>query len=294
MVPKQFLISDSGNSASRSQTPHELLIILPGQTPKGYWSDLWRYRTLLVAMARREISVRYKQTAIGLSWALIQPLATMILFTFIFSEVAKLHPEAGTPYSLMVFAGLLPWQWFASSLNGAANSMVGNANLIGKVYFPRLIIPISAMILSFVDFVISFVILVGLMVWHQFLPGWQILTLPFFILMGILASLGPGLWLTAMNVKYRDFRYVIPFLTQFGLYLSPVGFSSTLISQDWRLLYSLNPIVGVIDGFRWAILGGQTNFYMPGFLLSWCVIAVTLWIGIRKFRKMEKNFADLF
>lgn len=269
------------------------LIIEPGLAEKHYWRDLWRYRELFLVLAWRDVAVRYKQTVIGLAWALIQPLATMMVFTVIFGKVANLPTEGAAPYALMVYAGLLPWQLFATSLTGASNSLIGNSNLISKVYFPRLIVPASAVVVAFVDFLVSFFILVCLMAWYQFLPSWQILALPFFILMAFLASLGPGLWVTALNVKFRDFRYVIPFLVQFGLYVSPVGFSSTLISEEWRLLYSINPVVGVIDGFRWAILGGESNLYLPGFILSWGVIIFFLWLGVRQFRKMEKSFADL-
>lgn len=269
------------------------LIIEPGLAEKNYWRDLWRYRELFLVLAWRDVAVRYKQTVIGLAWALIQPLATMVVFTVIFDKVAKLPAEGAAPYALMVYAGLLPWQLFATSLTGASNSLIGNSNLISKVYFPRLIVPTSAVVVAFVDFLVGFAILACLMLWYSVLPGWQIFTLPFFIFMAFLASLGPGLWITALNVKYRDFRYVIPFIVQFGLYVSPVGFSSTVIPEQWRLLYSLNPVVGVIDGFRWAILGGQSSLYMPGFLLSWVVIAFFLWLGVSQFRKMEKSFADL-
>lgn len=271
----------------------DILIIEPGLAERHYWRDLWRYRELFYVLAWRDVSVRYKQTAIGLAWALLQPFLTMMVFTIIFSKVAKLPTEGMAPYALLVFAGLLPWQLFATSLTGASGSLIGNANLISKVYFPRLVVPTAAVMVSFVDFLISFVILVGMLIWYQFLPGWQIITLPLFVVMAFFASLGPGLWITSLNVKYRDFRYVIPFLVQFGLYVSPVGYSSTVIPEKWRLLYSLNPVVGVIDGFRWAILGGESNLYWPGFLLSWCVIAFFLWLGIRQFRKMEKSFADL-
>lgn len=269
------------------------LIIVAGLAERHYWRDLWRYRELFLVLAWRDVAVRYKQTVIGLAWALIQPLATMVVFTVIFGKLADLPAEGAAPYALMVYAGLLPWQLFATSLTGASNSLIGNANLISKVYFPRLIVPASAVVVAFVDFLIGFAILVCLSVWYQFLPSWQILSLPFFILMAFLASLGPGLWITALNVKYRDFRYVIPFLVQFGLYVSPVGFSSTVIPEKWRLLYSINPVVGVIDGFRWAILGGESNLYLPGFILSWGVIILFLWLGIHQFRKMEKSFADL-
>ena len=274
------------------KNPHTL-IIEPGLAERHYWRDLWNYRELFFVLAWRDVAVRYKQTVIGLVWALIQPLATMLVFTVIFGKVAKLPTEGAAPYALMVYAGLLPWQLFSTSLTGASSSLIGNASLISKVYFPRLIVPTSAVVVAFVDFLVSFAILLGVMLWYQFMPGWQILTLPFFVLMAFLASLGPGLWITALNVKYRDFRYIIPFIVQFGLYVSPVGFSSTVVPDQWRLLYSLNPVVGVIDGFRWAILGGESSLYLPGFALSWGVIAFFLWLGIRQFRKMEKTFADL-
>ncbi len=271
----------------------QTLIIENGLAERHYWRDLWRYRELFLVLAWRDVSVRYKQTVIGLVWALIQPLLTMVVFTVIFGKIAKLPTEGVAPYALLVYAGLLPWQFFASSLSGASNSISGNANLIGKVYFPRLIVPTAAIVVSFVDFMISFVILIGLMLWYQFMPGWQILTLPLFVVMAFLASIGPGLWITSLNVKYRDFRYIIPFMVQFGLYVSPVGFSSGVVPEEWRLLYSLNPVVGVIDGFRWAILGGESRLYWPGFALSWALIVFFLWLGIKKFRQMEKSFADL-
>jgi lipopolysaccharide transport system permease protein len=271
----------------------QLLIIEPGLAERHYWRELWRYRELFYVLAWRDVAVRYKQTIIGLAWALIQPLLTMVVFTVIFSRIAKLPSEGNAPYALLVYAGLLPWQFFATSLAGASGSLIVNASLISKVYFPRVVVPTAAVVVAFVDFLISFAILVGLMLWYQFLPGWRILSLPLFVAMAFLASLGPGLWITALNVKYRDFRYVIPFLVQFGLYASPVGFSSAVVPAQWRFWYSLNPLVGVIDGFRWAILGGGSKIYMPGFLLSWGIIAFSLWFGFRRFRKMEKSFADL-
>lgn len=269
------------------------LIIEPGVAERHYWQDIWNYRELFLVLAWRDIAIRYKQTAIGLSWALIQPLLTMVIFVFIFGKLAKLPADGNVPYALMVYAGLLPWQLFSTALTGASGSLIGNANLISKVYFPRLIVPTSAVMVAFVDFLVSFLILVCLMGWYHFLPGWQIVTLPFFILMAFLASLGPGLWITALNVKYRDFRYVIPFIVQIGMYVSPVGFSSAIIPEKWRLIYSLNPVVGVIDGFRWAILGHESGIYIPGFIISWLIILIFFWLGIRQFRKMEKSFADL-
>jgi lipopolysaccharide transport system permease protein len=244
-------------------------------------------------LAWRDISVRYKQTAIGVVWAVLRPFLTMVVFTVIFGRVAKLPSDGNAPYALMVFAAMLPWSLFSTSLGEASNSLIGNANLISKVYFPRLIVPTATVVTAFVDFLISFIILLGLMVYYQFAPGWNMLLLPPFILLALLASLGPGLWTAALNVKYRDFRYVIPFIVQFGLYVSPVGFSSSVIPHQLRLLYSLNPLVGVIDGFRWCILGGESATYWPGFGLSLFVVAFFLWLGISQFRKMEKTFADL-
>lgn len=269
------------------------LIIEPGLAEKHYWRDLWHYRELFFVLAWRDVAVRYKQTVIGLAWALLQPFLTMVVFTVVFGKLAKMPSDGDAPYALMVFAGMLPWQFFSTSLSSASQSLIGNANLVSKVYFPRLIVPTAAVVVSFIDFLISFSILVLVMIWYQFMPGWQILTLPFFVLMAFLAALGPGLWITALNVKYRDFRYVIPFVVSMGLYVSPVGFSSSIIPDQWRLLYSMNPVVGVIDGFRWAILGGEAQIYWPGFMLSWCLIGFFLWLGIHQFRKMEKSFADL-
>jgi lipopolysaccharide transport system permease protein len=268
------------------------LVIEAGRTEKQYWKDLWRYRELFYFLAWRDILVRYKQTAIGIVWALIRPFLTMVVFTVVFGNIAKL-PSQGVPYPILVFAGMLPWQFFANALGECSNSLIGNANLISKVYFPRLIVPTSAVIVSFVDFMISGMILLGLMIWYNFVPSIRILTLPLFIIIASAASMGVGLWLAALTVKYRDFRFVVPFIIQFGLYISPVGFSSTVVPEQWRLLYSLNPMVGVIDGFRWAILGGDSNLYLPGFLLSLSLVVIFLWSGIWYFRKTEKTFADV-
>ena len=270
-----------------------LIIIEPGRLDRHYWRELWRYRELFRVLAWRDIAVRYKQTVIGAAWALVRPFLTMVVFTVIFGKVAQL-PSPGAPYALLVFAGMLPWTLFSTALADASNSLVTNSNLIGKVYFPRLIVPAASVVVSLVDFMISFVILAVLMVWYQYMPGPRIFFLVIFIVIAFLASLGPALLLTALNVKYRDFRYIIPFIVQFGLYVSPVGFSSSVIPEQWRLLYSLNPLVGVIDGFRWCILGGVENkLYLPGLLLSVSVTALLLWLGVRQFRKMEKSFADL-
>ena len=269
------------------------LIIEAGRTERQYWQDLWRYRELFYFLAWRDILVRYKQTIIGMAWALIRPFLTMIVFTIIFGKIAKLPTEGDAPYAIMVFAAMLPWQFFSNSLSGCSNSLITNANLVSKVYFPRLIVPTSAVVVSFVDFMISGMILLGLMAWYNFVPSWRIITLPLFITIAFAASMGVGLWLASFNVQYRDFRYVVPFIIQFGLYISPVGFSSNVVPEQWRLLYSLNPIVGVIDGFRWAILGGESNLYLPGFLLSLALVGLLLFSGIWYFRKMERTFADI-
>lgn len=269
------------------------IVIEAGRTEKNYWADLWRYRELFLILAWRDISVRYKQTIIGILWAILRPFLTMVVFTVIFSKIAKLPSDGNAPYALMVFAAMLPWTLFASALAESSNSLIDNTNLISKVYFPRLIMPAASQITAFVDFLISFIILIGMMIYYQFAPGWHMLLLPFFIILALLASLGPGLWITALNVKYRDFRYIIPFFVQFGLYVSPVGFSSNVVPEKWRLIYSLNPVVGIIDGFRWCILGGNSPIYLPGFLLSLAIITFFLWLGVSRFRRMEKTFADI-
>ncbi len=269
------------------------LIIEAGQTEQQYWKDLWRYRELFYFLSWRDILVRYKQTAIGMLWALIRPFLTMIVFSVIFGNLAKLPSEGTAPYPILVFAALLPWQFFSSALSECSNSLISNANLISKVYFPRLIVPASSVIVSFVDFLVSGMILLGLMAWYNFVPGWRILSLPLFIAIAFAASLGVGLWLAALNVEYRDFRYIVPFIVQFGLYISPVGFSSSLVPEQWRLLYYLNPMVGVIDGFRWAILGGESKLYWTGFTLSLGLVALLLVSSIWYFRKVERTFADV-
>ena len=271
----------------------EIIVIEPGRQERNYWRDLWRYRELFRVLAWRDLAVRYKQTVIGVGWAVIRPFITMIIFTVIFGRIAKLPSDGTAPYHLMVFAGMLPWTFFSTGLSEASNSLVSNANLISKVYFPRLIVPVATVVVAFVDFLITFSMLILLMAWYQYPPGWRMLVLPAFTLLAFLASMGPALWITALNVKYRDFRYVIPFIVQFGLYVSPVGFSSSVIPEEWRLLYSLNPMVGVIDGFRWCILGGQSPVYLPGLACSAVVAAFFLWFGIHRFRRTERSFADL-
>jgi lipopolysaccharide transport system permease protein len=267
------------------------IIIQAGRTEKNYWRDLWRFRELFYILSWRDIKVRYKQTVIGAAWAIVRPVLMMIIFTFVFSKVAKLPTEGNTPYPLLVFAGLLPWQFFANSLSEASNSLIGNTNLITKVYFPRLIIPASAVITSFVDFAITFGILVVMMIAYQFAPSWHIVFLPLFLLLAFGAAFGVGLYLTALNVKYRDFKYIIPFVVQFGLYVSPVGFSSNIVPEKWRWLYACNPMVGVIDGFRWSILG-ESSLRLDTIITSIAITLIFLLVGIRYFRKTEKTFAD--
>lgn len=275
----------------RAPTPH--LVLEAGRADRQYWQDLWRYRELFFILAWRDVAVRYKQTVVGFAWAFVRPFMTMVVFTVVFGHIAKLSSGDTTPYALMVYGGLLPWTLFASVFGDASTSVMGNANLISKVYFPRMIVPLSTVVVGLIDFAVSLTILAGLMVWYRFVPGWQILLLPVFVALALVASIGPALWASAIVVKYRDFRFVVPFLLQFGLYASPVGFSSAIVPPEWRLLYSLNPLVGIIDGFRWSIVGGDSPIYLPGFFLSLGVIACMLWAGITAFRRIERGFADL-
>jgi lipopolysaccharide transport system permease protein len=257
-----------------------------------YWKDIWRYRELFFFLAWRDILVRYKQTAIGIAWSVLRPLATMLVFTIVFGKLAGLTSN-GVPYPIMVFAAMLPWQFFANSLSESSNSLIDNANLLTKVYFPRLIVPAGSVIVGLVDFFISLIILFGIMAWYHFVPDIRMLLLPFFLALAFLASFGAGLWLSALNVQYRDFRHVVPFLVQFGLYISPVGFSSAIVPEKWRLLYFLNPMVGVIDGFRWAILGDVFPVYWPGLALSASLTLLIFIGGLFYFRNMERSFADV-
>ena len=268
------------------------LHIKAGKTERHYWFDLLKYRELFFFLAWRDILVRYKQTVIGILWSVIRPVVTMIVFTIIFSNIAKL-PSGGVPYPILVYAALLPWQFFSMAFSEASTSLVGSSGMISKVYFPRLIIPSSKIIVCLIDFFISLFILALLMIYYQFIPSINIIFLPFFLLMAIVTSLGSGLLIAALNVKYRDFQYIIPFIIQFGLYISPVGFSSAIVPEKFRFLYSINPMVGVIDGFRWSILGSESNFYLPGFILSIILICLIIFLGIWYFRKTEKTFADV-
>lgn len=285
--------------------PVEEIVIEAGKTERQYWRDLWRYRELFYVLSWRDIAVRYKQTVIGVLWAIIQPLLTTIIMTIIFGKIANLKSPGEAPYAIMVLAAMLPWQFFANSLSNSSMSLVNNANLIAKIYFPRMIVPASAAITSFVDLLVSFGLLLAFMAFYQFPPTWSMLWLPVFVIVSFFAAMGPGLLVTALNVKYRDFRYVIPFIVQFGLYVSPVGFSTAefrerlvhLLGEESAeiafMLYSVNPMVGVIDGFRWAILGEQSAIHWPSFAVSVAFVAIFLWFGIWYFRRTERTFADV-
>jgi lipopolysaccharide transport system permease protein len=268
------------------------LIIEAGRTEGQYWRDLWRYRELFYFLAWRDMLVRYKQTVVGVAWSLIRPLLTMLVLTVVFGKLGKM-PSGGKPYPLLVLCGMLPWQFFSAAMSEGGNSLVMNSNLISKVYFPRIVILVSSVLTSFVDFVISAVFLVFLMIWFRYLPSVAVLLLPLFVLMMFGLSLGVGLWIAALMVKYRDFRFIVPFIVQFGLYVSPVGFQSSVVPQNYRLLFALNPMVGIIDGFRWCLLGAHDSFYWAGVAFAAIEVVVLLISGVLYFRKTEQTFADV-
>jgi lipopolysaccharide transport system permease protein len=271
------------------------LIIEAGQSEAHYWRDLWRYRDLFYFLAWRDLLVRYKQTVFGVLWAVLRPFLTMVIFVVIFSRVAGL-PSDGVPYAILVLGGMLPWQFFATALAESSSSLIANANLITKVYFPRVILPASSVIVALVDFAITLGLLGLIMVWYRYLPPARIVLLPFFVVLALVAALGPGLIATALNVKYRDFRFVIPFIVQFGLYVSPVGFKSAVIEEKLgpvaRLVYAMNPMVGVIDGFRWCI-GVERHLHWTALTVSIAMSVVLLVVGVRFFRRTERGFADV-
>ncbi len=280
-------------AAERAAGRRAGLVLEAGRADRHYWRDLWAYRELFAILAWRDVAVRYKQTFVGVAWAALRPFLSMVIMTVVFHRVAKLAAPGDTPYAILVFAGLLPWTLFSTILSEASASLVTNANLVGKIYFPRIIIPSATALVALVDFAVALGILLAMMVWYQYAPTWRLLVLPAFVLLAVLASLGPALFITALNVKYRDFRYIIPFIVQFGLYAAPVGYASALVPAQWRFWYSLNPVVGVIDGFRWCILGGTSPIYWPGFAASLAVVAFCLWLGVAYFRRTERTFADL-
>jgi homopolymeric O-antigen transport system permease protein len=268
-----------------------VVVIQPGRVAGQYWHDLWRFRELFYSLAWRDIAVRYKQTLIGITWSLLKPLATMTVFTIVFGAIAKL-PSGGAPYAVFVLAALLPWQFFSSALQESSNSLIGNSGMITKIYFPRLIIPVSAVIVSLIDLLIAFAVLLVFLWWYGMVPEWKLLALPAFALLAFGLAVGAGLWFSALNVQYRDFRFIVPFVVQLGVFVSPVGFGSAVVPQRWKLLYSLNPLVGIIDGFRWSIIPGQP--------IDWRTVAtsVTLTVmlllsGVWFFRKTERYFADV-
>jgi lipopolysaccharide transport system permease protein len=268
------------------------LIITPEKSIRFLSKELWEYRDLLFFLAWRDFKVRYKQTVFGMLWAVLRPLLTMIVFTVVFGSLAKLPSEGHTPYPILVFAGMLPWYFFAGTLGESANAVVGNAAMISKVYFPRIIVPTAPVFVNLIDFLISFVLLIALMIWYRFTPSPYLVLLPLFLFQAGITALGLGYLIAALNVKYRDFRIVIPFLVQMGLYISPIGYSSQVIPDQWRLMYAANPMVGVIDGFRWMINGGETPLYLPGLYLSAGVSGLLFIIGFGYFLKSERQFAD--
>ncbi len=274
-----------------SKNDKDVLIIEAGKTERNYWKDIWTYRELFYFLSWRDILSRYKQTVLGILWSVIRPILTMIVFTVIFGRIANL-PSGNVPYPILIFVAMLPWQLFANSLSQSSESLVANAGMVSKVYFPRMIIPASSIIVAFIDFFISFIILGIIMVWYRFIPSWKIIFIPALLLVTFLIAFGLGLILSALNVKYRDFRHIVPFIVQFGMFISPVGFSSDVIPQKWRLLYSINPMVGIIDGFRWCIIGQNISIYLPGFIISIGLTILLLILGIIYFRKTEKTFAD--
>ena len=284
---------EPGESEPSVLGPGKTKIVLEaGKIDREYFRDLWRYRELFYVLAWRDVSVRYKQTAVGIAWAILRPAVTTIVFTLVFGRLGGFS-SGGVPYPVMVLAGMLPWQLFASALTDSGQSLVANSNLITKVYFPRIIIPGSSLVTSLVDFTISGVLLAIVMIVYKVAPGWQIIALPLFVLVALVAAAGIGTWVASLNVKYRDFSFVVPFIVQLGLYISPVGFSTAVVPEKWRLLYSLNPMVGVIDGFRWCLLGGHTNVGSSGFLTSLVIITVVALTGVRHFRRTERAFADI-
>ncbi len=267
------------------------LVIEPGMAAKHYWRDLWHYRELVYFLAWRDTVVRYKQTVIGVAWALIRPALTMLVFVG-FRRLVGL-PSGSVPDPILVFAAVLPWQFFSGGLSESSGSLIGNANLISKIYFPRLLIPFAAVATTLIDFAITLGLLLALMLWYRFMPGWQIAALPFFVLLTFGLALGFGLLFAALNVEYRDFRYIVPFIVQFGLFVSPIAFSTADVPEKWRSLYALNPLVGIIDGFRWSLLGGRAALDVAAVGISIGVTAAVIVVGIWYFRRMESSFADL-
>lgn len=279
----------SSPAASPAEIP--TLVIEAGRSEAHYWRDLWRYRELLGFLAWRDIKIRYKQASLGIAWAVIQPLVQTLLLTFVFSKLANM-PDGGLPYFLIVLGGNLPWQLFTGAFNGAGGSLVGNANLISKVYFPRLVVPLSSLAVALVDFTVVLVIAVPVTAAFGILPGWQLLLLPVFVALTLLIALGAGLWITALTVKFRDFRFITPFIIQIGMFVSPVGYRTDVL-PNWSALLNFNPLTGVINGVRWSLLGGRTDFDFTSLGMSVVMGALLVATGIWYFRKTERQFADI-
>jgi lipopolysaccharide transport system permease protein len=271
----------------------QVTILEAGRSSEHYWRDLWAARDLIWILALRDIAVRYKQSFLGIAWVILRPLFTMLVFTLVFEKIAKLPSDGGMPYSMLVLSGIVPWILFSTALPDVTNSLVSNANLLGKVYFPRLVIPVASLSNSVVEFSICSVMMLIFMAFYSMSFSWTILTLPLFAFLAVFASMGLGLWWATLNVRYRDFRFVIPFVVQAGLYLTPIGFSSQLVPEAWRPLFYLNPMVAVIDGFRWAISAGASELSWMSILGSALTSGVLLWIGLHSFRKSERGFADV-
>jgi lipopolysaccharide transport system permease protein len=273
-----------------TQTPAPL-IIEAGRTERHYWQDLWRYRELLGFLAWRDVKVRYKQAALGVAWAVVQPAVQTLLLWFVFAKLAKM-PGGDVPYPLLVLAGLLPWQLFSGAFSGSGSSLVNNAHLISKVYFPRLIVPLSAVVVALIDMAVLLVLTFGAGAFAGLLPTWRLLLLPFFIVGTMLVALGAGLWITALTVKYRDFRFISPFVLQIGMFVTPVGYRTDFL-PNWRDWLALNPLTTMVEGFRWCLLGGRTEFYQQGLYLSLAVTTILLISGLWYFRTTERQFADV-
>ncbi len=267
------------------------LIIEAGRANLHYWTDLWRYRDLLGFLTLRDIRVRYKQTVLGVGWALIQPIVTTGIFTFVFGKLAGMSP-GGVPYPLLVLAGLLPWQLFSAALSGSSASLISNAHLISKVYFPRLIIPLSSLGVAAIDFLVVLVLYIGTSIWFGRVPSWHWALLPLFIAVALVLAFGAGLWFTALTVKYRDFRYIVPFMLQVGVFVSPIGYSAGTV-PSWQKLLDLNPMTGVIDAFRWCLLSDGQPFDVRGIACSLLISAILTASGLWYFRRMERTFADM-
>jgi lipopolysaccharide transport system permease protein len=285
--------SQPKNALGMEKNKERLMVIGPGQTDRYYWLDLFSSRELLAILAWRDFAIRYKQTALGVAWAAIRPLVTIVILTVVFGHIANLRSDGRTPYILMVSCGMLAWFLMSTIFSEASNGLINNADLISKVYFPRLVLPLASVFVASVDFAVSFLLTLVIFLWFGFWPDWRILCLPLFIAMALVTAFGPALFIASLNVKYRDFRNMVPFLVQFGLYISPVGFSSAVVPEHWRIFYSLNPAVGVIEGFRWCLLGGEASIYFPGLIINLVTVGLVLIGGLRYFRSTERNFADL-